>query len=189
MSNDRKHEAFNKLYRTRNDMYLMYLNSISTKDLETYLNKLSAFVHEIVGVEYDFNKIEDINSAISKLSKFRNVQVFNQRRFRFENSDYSREHNSLIVAIEGLSAALFYKAINVTGDENLAIKKMRDDISSNASGVMKFMKSYQIGELELTQTMYKLYNARVNSETLCKIIKHMIKRLHKRRCQLESATM
>lgn len=170
-------------------MYMMYLKSISTSSTDVYLSKLQQFTNEITSKEYNFNKIEDINNAISSLSKFRNVQRKNQNRFRLDASDYKREHNGMVVAIEGLSSTLFYKALNVSENEHSAIEKMKDDITSDSSSVKKFMTSYQIGEIELVKSLYELSNARMNSEALCKIIKNMVKRLHKRRSQLEFATI
>lgn len=184
MSIYKKNRAFTDLYRNRHSLFLMYVNAISVFNENEHLAQLSQVIFEFVGTRYDLRDLDQINNAISKLEKFRNVQKVNLRKFVNTYVDYKREYNSVIATLIGLRCIEIVRyGVMSEGISDLLEYELDE---SNPDG--RAIRALRIAENELLKTLYELSNNRFKCEALCKISKSIVKRLHRRRAMLQRGT-
>ena len=172
-----RNSIFDKLYANRNKLFLMYMNTVTIFEKDTNITQLENVVFELTGKHYNFYIPSNINNAISQLVKYRASQRHKLDRLLLDIRDYKSEYNSIVSALSGLRQ-IEYK------NNNCSEEDLNDIVAyeiCEANTAYRATRELRVAEVELTKTLYDLYNRRFMVEVLCKIIKSVVSKLHRHR--------
>jgi hypothetical protein len=162
----------------------MYSNAISVFNQSRHLNQLAKVSSELTGNKYDLSKVEEINKAISELSKFRNKQLTYLKRFTMDMADFKKEHNHIVGTLNGLRSIEVMRSGVEPEDMDEIVKDIIEYETENSNPDIRSTRALRVAEAELTRTLYDLYSNKFKCEALCKISKSIINRLQRHRNSL-----
>lgn len=172
-----RNPIFDELYTNRNKLFLVYINTVTIFEKDTNITQLENVVFELTGKHYNFYIPSNINNAISQLVKYRASQRHKLDRLLLDIRDYKSEYNSIVSALSGLRQ-IEYK------NNNCSEEDLNDIVAyeiCEANTAYRATRELRVAEVELTKTLYDLYNRRFMVEVLCKIIKSVVSKLHRHR--------
>ena len=181
MAFSKRNSIFTDLYEKRHDLYFMYINSINTFTKDGDLSQLANFTAELTEGEYDFNKIEDINKAISLLTKFRRSQLRYLTRFTLDGNDFKKEYNNIVAALNGLRCIEILRNNIPLDDIENVLPEIIEYENDDSNPDIRATRALRVAEADLTKTLYEIYNNKFRCEALCKIAKSIVNRLQRHR--------
>lgn len=181
MASNNKHPVFKDLHSKRYDLFIMYVDALSVFSENIQGEKMNTILQELTGNEYDLSDSSSINKAISDLSKFRDIQKNNLRIMALHLKDYKRELNSISASLMGLRIIELTR--NGVASPNISQILEYELDESNPDG--RAIRSLRIAENELVKTIYELCDNRFKCEAICKVIKSLVSKLHRRRALLQ----
>jgi hypothetical protein len=183
MTFGKKNPIFNDLHRKRNELYMMYLRSISTFNENDHIKQLEDVVNDLLHTTYVFTKIEDVNSAISALTKFRRKHINTLSVFEMHIKDIKREHNYAVAALNGLRCLELVKGLLDPVYINEVIQYETDE--SNPDG--RSLRALRVAEVELTKNLHENMDNKFKCDAICKVSKSVISKLHRHRSAKQRA--